>query len=124
MRKGRRLLRLLCVLSSLGEGGRAHWWGVSVERRNEELCSARGNKVRLIIFLFHTYTESNARHTSDVDSPISPCGICRQVIREFCALNMPIYLVPSSYDVDKGKADDGKEEESDEDVPLVKTMKV
>ncbi|KAG6335588.1 hypothetical protein ID866_3504 [Astraeus odoratus] len=35
--------------------------------------------------------------TSDVTAPISPCGICRQVIREFCALEMPIFLVPADY---------------------------
>ena len=31
--------------------------------------------------------------------------MCRQVIREFCALDMPILLVPSDYPqpVDKGK---------------------
>lgn len=26
-------------------------------------------------------------------SPCSPCGVCRQFIREFCELDMPIYMV-------------------------------
>ncbi|KAE9405992.1 cytidine deaminase [Gymnopus androsaceus JB14] len=34
---------------------------------------------------------------SDVISPISPCGLCRQVIREFCTQDMPIFLVPADY---------------------------
>jgi cytidine deaminase len=33
----------------------------------------------------------------DVSDSISPCGICRQVIREFCALDMPVLLVPADY---------------------------
>ncbi|EDR07355.1 uncharacterized protein LACBIDRAFT_327787 [Laccaria bicolor S238N-H82] len=36
-------------------------------------------------------------HTRNVGSAISPCGICRQVIREFCSLDMPILLVPGDY---------------------------
>lgn len=28
----------------------------------------------------------------DTDGPISPCGACRQVIAEFCAPDMPVYL--------------------------------
>lgn len=28
---------------------------------------------------------------------ISPCGMCRQVIREFCDLDMPVFLVPGNY---------------------------
>lgn len=28
---------------------------------------------------------------------ISPCGICRQVLREFCAQDMPILLIPADY---------------------------
>lgn len=34
---------------------------------------------------------------SNVKSAISPCGICRQFIREFCSLDMPILLVPGDY---------------------------
>ena len=40
----------------------------------------------------------NRRFVSrDVAQPLAPCGICRQVIREFCALKMPILLVPAGY---------------------------
>lgn len=31
-------------------------------------------------------------------SPCSPCGICRQFIREFCALSMPVYMVWNEWD--------------------------
>ncbi|KAG5981772.1 hypothetical protein E4U55_002574 [Claviceps digitariae] len=29
---------------------------------------------------------------TDVSPPASPCGMCRQFIREFCKLSMPIYM--------------------------------
>jgi cytidine deaminase len=29
---------------------------------------------------------------ADTEGPVSPCGACRQVISEFCAPNMPVYL--------------------------------
>ena len=43
----------------------------------------------------------------DVADSLSPCGMCRQFIREFCAQNMPILLVPADYyeRVKKGEAD-------------------
>ncbi|KAG8809743.1 hypothetical protein FRC17_003267, partial [Serendipita sp. 399] len=44
----------------------------------------------------------------DVADTISPCGICRQVLREFCSLEMPVYLVAAGYD--PPKAPEGGEE--------------
>ncbi|KAF7290533.1 Cytidine deaminase [Mycena indigotica] len=34
---------------------------------------------------------------TNVHSSISPCGICRQFIREFCTQDMPILLIPGNY---------------------------
>jgi len=35
--------------------------------------------------------------TTDVPECVSPCGMCRQVVREFCSPEMPILLVPGNY---------------------------
>ena len=45
---------------------------------------------------------------SDVKSNLSPCGICRQFIRELCSQNMPIYLVPADYPREPSEADSQK----------------
>ncbi|MDR1606235.1 MAG: cytidine deaminase [Streptococcaceae bacterium] len=35
----------------------------------------------------------------ETDTPISPCGACRQVLSEFCSAEMPVYLFSKSGDV-------------------------
>lgn len=36
---------------------------------------------------------------ADTKGPVSPCGACRQVIAEFCAPDMPVYLTNLNGDV-------------------------
>ncbi|EPS94883.1 hypothetical protein FOMPIDRAFT_1133459 [Fomitopsis schrenkii] len=39
------------------------------------------------------------RHAS---TPISPCGLCRQVLKEFCLPEMPVIMAPADYNVRQG----------------------
>jgi cytidine deaminase len=59
-----------------------------------------------LFFRFHLPfpTEASRRNLSH----ISPCGICRQFIREFCTQDMPIYLVPVGYPLPDDKIDKTK----------------
>lgn len=36
---------------------------------------------------------------ADTPGPCSPCGACRQVMSEFCAPDMPVYLTNMNGDV-------------------------
>ncbi|CAO1618049.1 unnamed protein product [Parajaminaea phylloscopi] len=50
---------------------------------------------------------------SDLPSgPCSPCGICRQFIREFCDLDMPIYMVWQDWNPEKEH--DGEDDDDDD----------
>ncbi|KAG9043916.1 hypothetical protein FS837_008976 [Tulasnella sp. UAMH 9824] len=45
---------------------------------------------------------------TDVPEAVSPCGICRQFLREFCALKMPVLMIPADYDAKSPESLDGK----------------
>jgi cytidine deaminase len=42
----------------------------------------------------------------DTDGPISPCGICRQVMVELCPPDMPVYLANLKGDITKTTVSD------------------
>lgn len=41
---------------------------------------------------------------TDINPPASPCGMCRQFIREFCDLEMKVYMYGGGAKVEDGEA--------------------
>ncbi|KDE04509.1 cytidine deaminase [Microbotryum lychnidis-dioicae p1A1 Lamole] len=82
----------------LGQKDGQYTTGANVENASYgvTICAERTAIVKAV-------TESPTRRfvglaiASDLNGVCSPCGLCRQTLREFCPLDMPILLVPANY---------------------------
>ncbi|KAF8625479.1 hypothetical protein AX15_005353 [Amanita polypyramis BW_CC] len=59
------------------------------------ICAERAAIVKAVSEGIRSFT--GLAVVTNEPAPISPCGISSQVLREFCALDMPILLVPGNY---------------------------
>ncbi|TKA56019.1 hypothetical protein B0A53_01722 [Rhodotorula sp. CCFEE 5036] len=99
----------------LGDDGETFIKGANVECASYAIVKGVSEGVRKFVGL---------AVTSDVNGMVSPCGICRQVLREFCPLEMPVLLVPASYVEGKTRTIAAAEAEhgSTEDTLVATTM--
>ena len=60
--------------------------------------------------------------STNVDPPASPCGMCRQFIREFCDAGMKIWMYGGRWDRGERDADGATGEEGNRKVVAIKTI--
>lgn len=72
----------------------SEFFGANVENAayGEAICAERSSLVAAISQGYKPGEFESLTITVDADSPSSPCGSCRQVIKELCDDDMPIYL--------------------------------
>lgn len=72
----------------------SEFFGANVENAayGEAICAERSSLVAAISQGYRPGDFESMTITVDADSPSSPCGACRQVIKELCDDDMPIYL--------------------------------
>ncbi|MGN5881881.1 MULTISPECIES: cytidine deaminase [Staphylococcus] len=70
------------------------FYGANVENAayGEAICAERSSLVAAISQGYRPGDFESITVTVDAESPSSPCGACRQVIKELCDDDMPIYL--------------------------------
>lgn len=72
---------------------------VMVERGSFYVCCHRHREASVTSSSPSQKLISIIQRTSDVATPISPCGLCRQVLKEFCPPEMPVIMAPTDYDI-------------------------
>ncbi|MCJ1474349.1 hypothetical protein MMC13_003007 [Lambiella insularis] len=66
--------------------------GVNVENASYPVgtCAERCAMAKAVSDGHKTFTALAV--ATDISPPASPCGMCRQFVREFCALGMPVFM--------------------------------
>ncbi|SCV67572.1 BQ2448_5183 [Microbotryum intermedium] len=82
----------------LGHDDGQYTTGANVENASYgvTICAERTAIVKAVASL-NSRSHQVSGVTFDLNGVCSPCGLCRQTLREFCPSDMPILLVPANY---------------------------
>lgn len=70
------------------------------------ICAERSSLVAAISEGYRPGEFESMTVTVDADQPSSPCGACRQVLKELCDGNMPIYMTNYKGDMIESTVDE------------------
>lgn len=88
------------------DGNTFHGCNVENAAYGDAICAERTALVSAIAQGYQPGDFKALVVTTDTETPSSPCGSCRQVIKELCEDDMPVYLTNISGDVIERTVDD------------------